>query len=127
MPEEKWRDQRRRNRRASLSLLKERLLLVVGFTGALILGAAVLIYSTGGFLRVGGGERSLEERAALLESGECALRNGEPVGRIIGVLTPSRGMPKRRYQIEALDEKKVLQVLAEEVEIVACTTLAGRE
>ena len=113
-----------RNRRASWALWRARMPLIVGTIVALLAVGGVLVFSTSG-LRVGGGERTLEEQSELLSSGECAIRGGRPVGRIIGTLTPSRGLPKTRYQVQAIREKKVLQVLAEEVEVVACATLAG--
>jgi hypothetical protein len=53
------------------------------------------------------------------------LRAGKPVGRIIGTLTPSRAMPKTRYQVEVLMERKIVQVLAEEVEVVRCNSIFG--
>lgn len=124
MADQRWSTQKRRNFKASLAVFPERIALIIGGIVALAFGAFILIYSTGGIAWLGGGERTAAERAALLTSGECVLRNGEPLGRIIGVLTPSRGYPKHRYQLEVLDQKKVMQVLVDEVEVVSCSTLA---
>jgi hypothetical protein len=103
--------------------LRSNLPVILGSLVTLTVVAGLLIYGTGGVIRVGGGERTDEERADLLSSGDCAVRvTGEPVGRIIGVLTPTQGMPKRRYQVEAIDRRRVLMVYADEVRVVACAS-----
>lgn len=117
---------RRRNRRVSWAVFRESIPLIVGFVLAFIVAAGILVFVTGG-LRVGGGERTEDEQAELLSSGECAVRAGQPVGRIIGTLTPSRGLTKTRYQVQAIHEKKVLQVFAEEVQVVSCTSLTPED
>ena len=113
---------RRKNRRVSWAVFRESIPLVVGFVLAFIVAASILVFVTGG-LRIGGGERTAYEQAELLSSGDCAVRRGQPVGRIVGTLTPSRGMHETRYQVQAIHEKKVLQVFAEEVQVVSCASL----
>jgi hypothetical protein len=104
--------------------LRFNLPIILGSLVALTVAAGLLIYGTGGVVRVGGGERTDQERVELLSSGDCAVRvTGEPIGRIIGVLTPTQGMPKRRYQVEAIDQRRVLMVYADEVRVFACASL----
>jgi hypothetical protein len=103
--------------------LKERRPLVAAWAVAFLAGAAVLVFSTSGALSVGGGERSAEERLELLAGGDCAVLGGQPLGRILGILTPSQGIPERRYQVALLDRHRVVQVNVDEVQIVSCPTL----
>jgi hypothetical protein len=90
---------------------------------ALVASGAVLMFSTSGLLGISGGERSAVERAELLASGDCVVRNGQTLGRIEGILGPSRGNPHRRYHVALLNERKVIQVKVDEVEVVSCSTL----
>ena len=82
----------------------------------------ILLFASG-VLRFGSGTvRTVEEQQELFANGDCALRaNGTLAGRVMGVLTPSRGMGKRRYQIAIPAQRDVVMVFAEEVTIVRCT------
>lgn len=106
-----------------VAVLRERTPILFGGALALVASGAILMFSTSGLPGIGGGERSAEERAELLASGECVVRNGQTLGRIEGILGPSTGNPRRRYQVALLNERKVIQVNADEVEVVICSTL----
>ena len=91
-------------------------------------GGSVLLF-TSGVLRIGPrGDRPVAEQDSMLSSGSCAVNaSGTVVGRVIGSLTPGRGMPRRRFQIEAIKTREVLQVFADEVQVVPCSPSLKRE
>ena len=107
------------------AVLRDRLPVIAGGAVVLIAGAAILVFSTSGVLRIGAGERTSEERTELLSTGDCAVRGGRALGRIEGILGPSRGIPRRRFQVALLEERRVVQVNTDEVEVVSCQTLSN--
>lgn len=86
---------------------------------------AILLFTTsGGSIGAGGRPRSAKERSAMISDGNCAVRpNGAVVGRVVGELGPSRGSPRLRYQIVEIERHRAVQVYANEVRLVPCTTL----
>lgn len=98
--------------------------MLLGVVVAMGIAGLSLVYKTSGTLRIGGGrERTAAEQRDLLASGNCALRGGEPLGRINGVLTPTKAVPERRYQVDEIARKRVFQVYAREVTVVPCTSI----
>jgi hypothetical protein len=101
--------------------------LVVGFVLALALAVFTLLFATTGIGWLGLGEGSARDsldRAELLSSGDCVVgASGEIIGRISGHLGPSKGIPRRRYQVERYDRRQVVQVFVDEVSRVPCTSL----
>jgi hypothetical protein len=87
--------------------------------------AAILLFTTsGGGIGAGARPRSAKERSAMISDGNCAVRhNGAVVGRVVGELGPSRGSPRLRYQIVEIERHRAVQVYANEVRLVPCTSL----
>jgi hypothetical protein len=113
--------------RATWDELRMNLPVITRFVILLIATGALLIYLTGGTIRIGGGERTEEEKARILASGDCAVRpSGVPVGRVVAVVTPTSGVPKQRYQIEVLEERRFMMLYADEVRVVPCSTISLR-
>jgi hypothetical protein len=107
---------------------RDRLIVRVERAGAVLGVTAVLLMVAGALvMRRRGAEtdaipRSPAEQRAMLASGECAVRpNGAVVGKRVARTDAASDGP--RVELEAIDHRRVIQVDANEVEIVPCITL----
>jgi hypothetical protein len=118
------------SRRPGRPVLVREALNRVGVVFGVIVGVALAGYllayrTSGGGLRLGSGApRTHEERRALLSSGNCALRrDGAVLGHIIAVLPVGRYNPEGLYEVEAVNARETITVLATEVRVVPCHSI----
>lgn len=102
-----------------------RLGLIIGVVLAFAIVALGVLRSTAGdVVRIGAGSRSATEQQQMLASGQCAIRgDGVVLGKVIQVFSPTRAFPMTRYEIQALDENRVIRVEEGDVRLVPCRTL----
>jgi hypothetical protein len=101
----------------------ERIATFVAVSGIVLLVALVFKVRSSG-LELGDEPRTAEEQRALLASGECALGPSNALmGKVIGPVGPGRSLPHGGYLLQGVDRPRVLQVDANDVTVVPCTSV----
>lgn len=85
----------------------------------------VAVGPTGAYHPIGpGNQRSDTEQSELLREGTCAVRpDGTIVGKVIGHLGATRGLPRRRLQLAEIARHRTIMADARDVTLVPCREL----